>query len=390
MATGELPPVYLDNAATTFPKPEAVYQAVDQYLRGCGGSPGRGSHRKAREAEEVVVGARRTVAELFGVRDPARIVFTTNATESINLAIHGALDRGDHVVVTDLEHNAVMRPLEHLRESLGVEVTVVPSGPEGIIDPAAIAAAITGRTRLIGCVHANNVLGTIQPVAEVGAIARARGVPFLIDASQSAGVLQIDVEALNVDFLAFTGHKGLYGPQGTGGLYIREGARIEPLKYGGTGIASESLDPPRVVPEGYEPGTFNTPGLAGLKAGVEFVSGLGVERIRAHEVELNRAFVEQASAIPGLRLYGPADSGCKVGITVLNFEALDPADVGRLLDRRFGIMVRTGLQCAALTHRKLGTEQRGAVRFAFGYFSTLADGNRAAAALREISNSIFA
>ncbi|MBI4576749.1 MAG: aminotransferase class V-fold PLP-dependent enzyme [Planctomycetes bacterium] len=377
--------IYLDNAATSYPKPECVYQAVDRFLRQCGGSPGRASHRKAREADAVVADARASVATLFHVEDPSRIVFTCNSTESLNLAIRGSLRPGDHVVLTDLEHNAAVRPLWKLREGLGVGLTVVESGPEGVVDPARVAEALTPRTRLVCCVHANNVLGTIQPIAEIGHRTRARGVPLLVDASQSAGVLPIDVEAMGIDLLAFTGHKGLLGPPGTGGLYVREGLPLEPLKHGGTGVYSESLEPPDVMPEGYEPGTFNTPGLAGLAAGVRFVLETGAARIGAHERELNRRFVEGVREVPGVRLYGPSDLARKVGITLLNLEALDPADVGRILDRRFGVMVRTGLHCSALSHQRLGTKGRGAVRFSFGHFTTPADVDTAVEALRAMA-----
>ena len=379
--------VYLDNAATSYPKPEAVYLAVDRYLRECGGSPGRASHRKAREADAVVLDTRTRVATLFGVGDPARIVFTCNATESLNLAIRGVLRPGDHVLLTDLEHNAVVRPLWKLKDSLGVRLTVVESDPDGFIDPARVGAAIRPETRLVCCVHASNVLGTVQPVGEIGAIARSRGVLFLVDASQSAGVVPLEVERMGIDLLAFTGHKGLLGPAGTGGLYVREGVHVEPLKHGGTGAHSESLEPPDAMPEGYEPGTLNSPGLAGLAAGVKFVLETGVEAIRAREIELTRRLLEGLWELPGVRLYGPSTPERKVGITLFNFEALDPADVGRILDRRFGVMVRSGLHCSALSHQKLGTRERGAVRFSFGCFTTPADVDRAVEALREIARA---
>jgi len=377
--------VYLDNAATSFPKPESVYRAVDHYLRHCGGSPGRGSHRKARDGDAVVRETRGAVASLFHINDASRVVFTGNSTESLNLAIRGVLRANDHVIITDLEHNAVVRPLWKLRERLGIRVSIVESDPDGFIDPEEIARHLTENTRLICCVHASNVLGTIQPVAEIGRLARERPCLFLVDASQTAGALPIDVEAMNVDLLAFTGHKGLLGTPGTGGLFIREGVHVEPLKSGGTGISSESLDPPDVIPDGLEAGTFNTPGLAGLGAGVAFIQQTGVEQIRAHEVALNARFMELARTIPGVRLYGPCDARQKVGITLLTMEPFDPADVGRLLDRRYSVMVRTGLHCSALSHRKLGTEGHGAVRFSYSYFSTPSDVDRAVGALEEIA-----
>lgn len=379
--------VYLDNAATSFPKPESVYDAVNHYFRYCGGSPGRGSHRKARQGEAVVMETRNALAQLFHIQDPTRVILTSNSTESLNLVLRGVLRPHDHVVISDLEHNAVVRPLWKLRESLGIRVSIVESDHEGFINPASVENKMTEQTRLVCCVHANNVLGTIQPVAEIGRIARAHGSLFLVDASQSAGALPIDVEDMNVDLLAFTGHKGLLGPPGTGGLFVREGVRVEPLKRGGTGVLSETLEPPDVMPDGYEAGTFNTLGLAGLNAGVAFIQQTGVEQIRAHEAALNARFMDQVRSIPGVRLYGPLDARRKVGITLLNLDPLDPADVGRILDRRYSVMVRAGLHCSALSHRKLGTEGHGAVRFSFGYFATTAEVDQSVQALQEIARA---
>lgn len=380
--------VYLDNAATSFPKPECVYRAVDGFMRECGGSPGRGSHRKARDADEMVLGARRALAELFGAPDPARIVLTGSATESLNLAIKGMLSLGDHVVITDLEHNAVVRPLWRLREMLGVRISVVESDAAGFVEPRRIGDAIGSATRLVCCLHASNVLGTIQPIADIAAVAHERRVPLLLDASQTAGVLPIDVRAMGIDLLAFTGHKALLGPPGTGGLYVREGIELEPLKHGGTGMASESPHQPRSMPEGYEAGTANSFGIAGLAAGVEFVAALGVETIHAHEMFLNELLMDSLRSIPDVMVYGPDSARAKVGITSFNLDGLDPADVGRILDRRFGVMVRTGLHCAALAHRKLRTESRGAVRVSFGCFNTVEDVSQVTDALQQIGASI--
>jgi cysteine desulfurase family protein len=377
--------IYLDHAATSFPKPLDVREAVSNYMGACGGSPGRGSHTKARQAQDLVHETRDALARFFGAPDPSRLVFTSNATEALNLAIHGVLRPGDEILLTDLEHNAVARPAWKFRESFGVSVTVVESGPDGVVDPARIAASTSPRTRLICCPHVNNVLGTIQPVAEIGRLARERGVLFLVDASQSAGVLPIDVVAMNIDLLAFTGHKSLLGPPGTGGLYVREGLTLEPLKLGGTGIASESLEPPDLMPEAYEAGTLNAPGLAGLLAGVRFVRMLGLDRILEHEQMLNARFLSQVRSLPGLRLYCPDNPAATVGITLLSLDTLDPADVGSLLDRRYSIMVRTGLQCSALTHRKLGTERRGAVRVSCGWMTQPSEIDAAASALAEIA-----
>lgn len=380
--------IYLDNGATTFPKPECVYRAIDAFLRTCGGSHGRGAHKKARETDEMVARARQALARLFRVPEPSRLILTANATESLNLALKGLLLPGDHAILTDLEHNAVLRPLWKLKKKLGIDLTIMESSEHGILEPQRINEAIRDRTRLICCVHVNNVLGTIQPVAEVGEVARKRRIPLLVDAAQSAGVVQIDVEGMGIDLLAFTGHKGLLGPQGTGGLYIREGIEPEPLKEGGTGLNSESPDPPASVPEQYEAGTANAVGIAGLGAGVEFIEREGIDAIRSHETALNRRFMEGLEGSRGIRVYGPPDPEKKVGVTLINFEGLSPADAASLLDRRFGVMVRHGLQCSALTHRKLGTEGKGAVRFSFGYFNTVEDVDHALDAVRQITMAV--
>lgn len=381
--------IYLDNSATTFPKPQAVCQAVESFMRCCGGSPGRGSHKKAREADEIVLGARQSVARLFGVTNPSRITFSSNCTESLNLAIKGIVQAGQHVVITDLEHNAVSRPLWKLKERMGIEISVIKTAADGILDPSAVERAIQNNTVLICCVHANNVMGTILPIADIAQIARKNGIYFLVDAAQSAGVLPLKVEEIGIDLLAFTGHKGLFGPQGTGGLYIREGVDVQSLKEGGTGIRSESLEQPVFAPEGYEAGTLNAPGLAGLKEGVDFVLDQGLDKIWSHEALLNNQFIQHLKNIDGVQIYGPEDPERKVAITSINLQSLDAAHVGELLDRKFGIMVRTGLQCSALTHHKLKTDQRGVVRFSFGYFNTLDDVSYTADALRQIARALY-
>ncbi|MBI4533833.1 MAG: aminotransferase class V-fold PLP-dependent enzyme [Candidatus Melainabacteria bacterium] len=381
--------VYLDNGATSFPKPESVYQAIDHFIRRCGGSPGRGSHRKAREAEEIVAQSRSRLARLFGVRNAARIVFTSGCTESLNLSIKGVLKSGDHVITTDLEHNAMARTLWKLKKRLGIDICVVETSSEGCLDAGKIERAINARTRLICSVHANNVMGTILPISEIGKIARSKGVLLLVDAAQTAGVLPIDVEESQIDLLAFTGHKGLLGPPGTGGLYIREGIDVEPLKEGGTGIKSESLEHPHQVPEAYEAGTINAPGIAGLGAGAQFIEQESTAKIRSHELTLNQQFMESVATINRVRVYGPRDFNIKVAITLVSLDGLDPFEVGQLLDRKFGIMVRTGLQCSVWSHQKLGTEGKGAIRFSFGYFNTSEDVDYATYALQEIAKATY-
>jgi cysteine desulfurase/selenocysteine lyase len=279
--------IYLDNAATSWPKPEAVYQAMDSLMRNTGASPGRSGHLMSLTAAHIVHETREALCEFFGIADPSHLVFTANATEALNLAIKGLLRPGDHAVTSSMEHNSVMRPLRAL-EKTGVELTVAPCASDGSLDPGEIGRAIRPNTRLIVLTHASNVVGTVLPVAAVGRIARSHGVPLLVDAAQSAGCYPIDVETMNIDLLAFSGHKSLFGPQGTGGLYIRPGleSRLEPLKYGGTGSFSEHENQPDFLPDKYESGTPNTVGLAGLGAGVRFVMREGLGNIRKKEERL--------------------------------------------------------------------------------------------------------
>ncbi|TDA69882.1 MAG: aminotransferase class V-fold PLP-dependent enzyme [Clostridia bacterium] len=378
------PPVYLDNAATSYPKPEAVYQAVYDYMRLVGASAGRGSYQRALEADEVVYRARVALARLFNVRDAARIVFTANATESLNLAIKGMLGPGNHVVTTSMEHNAVWRCLKVLESERGVAVTAVPSAADGSLDPGLLEEAIRPSTRLIIVNHASNVTGTIMPVREIGEIAYRYDIPLLVDAAQTAGVLAIDVEEEHIDLLAFTGHKGLLGPTGTGGLYILEGINPRPLKEGGTGSESRLERQPDTLPERYEAGTLNVAGLAGLEAGVKFILQEGVERIRAREEELTAYALEVLLGIEGVTIYGPRDPARQVGVISFNLEDTGPEEVGYVLDEMCGIMVRVGLHCAPLAHRTIGTLERGTVRVGLGYFNTREDIDCLAEALRDI------
>lgn len=361
--------VYLDNAATSFPKPEAVYAAVDRVLRQIGASPGRGGHRRAIEAARVVFEAREAVAELFGVADSARIAFTSGATEAINFALFGLLQPGDRVVTSTMEHNAVTRPLRALEER-GVTVVKVPADRLGFVDPAAIRQACTEKTRLVVLSHCSNVTGTLQPIEEIGPWCRREGILFLVDAAQSAGLFALDVEGMGIDLLAVPGHKGLMGPPGTGLLYVREGLELSPMIYGGTGWNSQSELPPETMPERLEAGTPNTPGLAGLKAGVEFLLKEGVAAVREREAELLARLIQGLRGISGIELHGPLDPHFHGGVLSFNLGGRDPAEIGFLLDRDHGILCRAGLHCAPDAHRTIGTFPRGTVRVSPGYFTT--------------------
>lgn len=365
-------PIYLDNAATSWPKPAAMLEAMIAHQRLAGGNPGRSGHRLSITAGRTVYETREGLARLFNIADPLRIVFTRNGTEALNIALLGLLNPGDHVVTTGMEHNSVMRPLRHLA-SRGVALSIAPCSPRGELDPRDVARALRPNTRAVILTHASNVTGTILPVAEVAALARGRGVVTCLDAAQSAGALPIDVAALGIDLLAFTGHKSLFGPQGTGGLYIREGldARIAPLLRGGTGSFSEREEQPDFLPDKYESGTPNAIGLAGLGAGVAFVLATGVAAIRAREESLTRRFLERLAGLgEGVTLYGPRNATQRTAVVSFNVAGVSPSEAALFLDERFGILCRPGLHCAPAAHRTIGSFPVGTVRFSFGFSNT--------------------
>jgi len=362
-------PIYMDNAATSFPKPECVYDAVDHFNRHLGGSPGRGTHNQTLEAGSILLDARDALAALFNISDGANIAFMLNVTEALNTALKGFLHPGDHVLTTSMEHNAVARPLFALSQK-GVEWTTVACSREGILDPADIMAAIRPNTRMICMQHASNLTGTIMPIEEVGAIADQHGIVFLVDSAQTAGVLEIDVDRQNIDLLAFTGHKGLFGPQGTGGLYVRPGIKIEPLKQGGTGSSSEWLEQPDFMPDRLESGTPNTPGIAGLNAAVGYVLATGCHRIRRHEEELTAQLLEGLQSIQRVQVYGGTDSSLRTAVVAFNLEGMDCGELSMRLEHDYGIISRSGLHCAPLAHRTLGTLALGACRLSPGFFNT--------------------
>ncbi len=376
--------IYFDNAATSWPKPEAVRAALSDYFGEAGGNAGRSGHRMSVAAARIVENAREALAGLFHAGDPSRIVFTHNATHALNLALYGLLHPGDHVVTSSVEHNSVMRPLRHL-ETLGVEVTVVPCTPEGILESNAVRRAVRPHTRLVVTTHASNVAGTLLPVGALAALAREHGIPYLVDASQTAGAIPIDVEELELDLLAFTGHKGLLGPTGSGGLYVREGVALVPLIRGGTGSDSAHEIQPEFLPDAFESGTLNVAGIAGLGAGVRFLLEIGLDAVRAHERNLVAQFLAGASEISGITLYGPGDAALQCGLVSFNVAGATPSEVGVILDESFGIMARTGLHCAPAAHRTLGTFPTGTVRFSFGWFNTPTEVEVALGALREIA-----
>ncbi|MBU0639403.1 MAG: aminotransferase class V-fold PLP-dependent enzyme [Planctomycetes bacterium] len=375
--------IYLDNAATSWPKPDCVVEAMTWYMRDVGASPGRSGHRLANEAERIRLDARETLAKLFGVADPMRVVFTLNGTTALNLVIRGLLPPDSHALTTGMEHNAVMRPLHALAQH-GVDFSVVPCGPDGTLTPAALDEHIRPETRLIAVNHASNVCGTVLPIRELGAIARRRGVPLLVDATQSGGCWPIDLMADNIDLLAFTGHKALLGPTGTGGLVIHPDfdiARLPPLICGGTGSRSEAEIQPDFLPDVYESGTANIVGLAGLAAGVRYVLERGVDEIRAHEAGLTRRLIDGLRSIPTVRVSGTQDAERQTAVVSFTAAGHSPARLAQGLDERFGVMCRPGLHCAPRAHRTLGTLPDGTVRFAPGLSITEAQIDQAVAAV---------
>lgn len=361
--------VYLDNAATSYPKPESVYQRIDYILRHIGGNPGRSGHRMALDASRIIFETRESAAKLLNIKDASRIAFTKNATEAINVAFKGILKPGDHVVTTSIEHNAVVRPLKRLEKD-GAKVTRVKADKNGWIEPKDIEKAITNKTKLVSVVHASNVFGAVLPVAEIGSVCRKKGIIFMIDAAQTAGAMPIDIEALNVDIFAATGHKSLFGPQGTGLLYVKEGIEPLPLVDGGT---AEDDDMPLEIPDRLEAGTMNTPGIGGLGAGIEFLLKEGVEKIRKHEEGIIRQILDGLKEIKGIKIIGPLDEKKRTCLVSFNIEGNDPSDIGYRFDNEFNIMLRCGLHCALHAHKTAGTYPHGAVRVSPGYFNTSDD-----------------
>lgn len=383
--------IYMDNAATSFPKPPGVMEAMVDFARTCGASAGRGAYAEAKACEQVLATCRERLAELIGAEGPECIVFAMNCSEALILVIRGLLNTatpGSEAIALAMEHNSVLRPLNALAEQVDLVPRIIPcDGRTGLVDPDDVRRAITPRTRLITCQHASNVTGTLQPIAEVAAIAREAGVPCLIDAAQSAGHVPLDVRALGADFVAFAGHKGLLGPLGTGALYVRPGSeeRLATMKEGGTGTVSEQPFQPTTMPDKYEIGSHNAIGLAGLSAGVAWLLERGIEWLREHDRELCRLFLELTCGIEHLTVYGPTDLDGRTGVFSVNVAGLAPGDLAAALEADFGVLTRSGVHCAPLAHQTLGTYPVGTCRFSFGPFTTAQHVRKAAAALASIA-----
>lgn len=374
--------IYFDNAATTIQKPKQVVEAVTQALCSMGNA-GRGAHNASMGASRMLFDTRKKLAELFGGNNPAQVVFTSNSTESLNMALKGLLNPWDHVITTQLEHNSVLRPLYEL-EDKGVELTILNSDAKGRICYEDFEKEIKKNTKMIMCTHGSNLTGNLTDIRRVGEIARSHGLLFVVDASQTAGVFPIHVEEMKIDVLCFTGHKGLLGPQGTGGMYVREGVIIRPLKTGGSGVQTYSRTHPSQMPTALEAGTLNAHGLAGLDAALDYLKDTGIDVIRKKEQELMWYFYQKVLEIPGITVYGDFDSQERCPMVSLNVKDYDSSEVSDFLFTEYGISTRPGAHCAPLMHQAMGTEKQGAVRFSFSHYNTIEEIDIAVQALKEL------
>lgn len=376
--------IYLDNAATTLRKPQPVIDAVTAALSTLGNAS-RGAHSGALTASRTVYDTRVRLAALFGCPSPERVIFTCNSTEALNIALNGLFRPGDHVITTDLEHNSVLRPLYRLEDAGVITLSFVPADRQGNVDYADFRRLIRPETRAIVCTHASNLTGTVLDVARIGALAHENGLLLVVDASQTAGAIPIDMTAMGIDILCFTGHKGLMGPQGTGGLCLAEGVELRPWKVGGSGILSYRREQPEALPARLEAGTLNGHGIAGLSAALEFLAETGLAAIHRHEAALTRRFYEGAKQIEGVTVYGDFSQPVRTAVVALNVRDHDSGAVSDELFRQYGIATRPGAHCAPRMHQALGTVEQGAVRFSFSWFTTEEEVDAALRALRELA-----
>ena len=376
--------IYLDNAATSFPKPKEVATAVYDFMVNNGTSSGRGSYKKAMQSDYIVYECRKLIGKLFNFDNPKKVVFTSNVTDSLNIAMRGILKENDHVITSSLEHNAVWRCLKTLERDINIKIDTVECSKDGITNPQDIKKYIKKDTALIVFTQASNVLGTIQPIREIGAIAREHNIPFLVDSAQSAGAMKIDVKEDNIDILAFTGHKSLLGPMGTGGLIINTDIDIKPLKAGGTGGDSAYEYQPDYYPNHLETGTSNVSGIAGLREAIKFLNKEGIENIHNKEKELTKYALEKLETVKDIEIYGPKD--CEKMLSVISFNIKDkrPEDVGSILDQKYDIILRAGLHCAPTAHSVIGTKERGTLRIGLGYFNEKEDIDKLVEALNNL------
>ncbi len=362
--------IYLDNGATTFPKPKVVTDKIMECYLGYAGNPGRSGHKLAMKMDLEIYETREKICKLINGTEVLNVIFTFNATDSLNLAIKGVLEEGDHVITTSMEHNSVLRPLNQLRKEGKIELSIVYADDKGYIDPKKIFEALTPNTKMIVTTHMSNVFGTIVDIKAIGDFCKENNILYLVDASQSIGVLDIDVQEMNIDLLAFPGHKALFGPMGTGALYIKEGIIVKPLKEGGTGSYSHSIDQPDLYPDSLESGTPNGVGIIALGKGIDFINEVGLENIRNHEMSLKNHFIELLKDNEDVILYGTLDDR-QGAVVSLNVKDMDSSEISYILSDEFDIYTRPGFHCAPLAHKTMGTEELGAIRFSFGYYNTL-------------------
>lgn len=378
--------IYLDNAATSFPKPESVHNAIVNYMVNVGGNPGRGASTSSLKGNKVVYNCRNALCNFFNFNDPKNVIFTSNITMSLNMLIQGSVTPGCHVITCSMDHNSTLRTLCALRDRGIIELDIIPCNNNGALDIATFESYIKPNTRLVVLSHGSNIVGTIQPLMEVGRICKKRGLFFIIDSAQTAGVLNLDFNELNCNALAFTGHKSLLGPQGTGGFIIDDklNAECKPVIFGGTGSNSSDTVQPEFLPDKFESGTLNAPGIAGLLAGINFINNEGLDTICEHEAELTKAFIDGVLNIPTIEVYGNKDATSRTSTISINSSIIDNSELGFLLDSQYNIVTRTGLHCAPYAHKTIGTFPNGTIRFSFGYFNDLCDVNYALNALNTI------
>ncbi len=377
--------IYFNNAATTFPKPESVYQAADSFFRNLGMNPGRSGSAERVDAARMIFAAREKIAEFFSIDDSARLVFNSGTTESLNTVIKGVLKKGDHVVTSKIEHNSVIRPLERLKNDKEIVVDYIDFDREtGEIDYQALKNAVRDNTRLIIISHASNVLGAVNDLERIGKFAAAEDILFLVDAAQTAGLIPIDVEQMKIDFLALPGHKSLFGPPGVGALYVRDSKTLLPLKEGGTGTNSLSITQPKLMPDYLEAGTLNTPGIIGLQAGIDFIKAEGIKNIHQKEMKLLKKIIDGLNSLPGSKVYGSKDIDSRTAVTAFNLEGISSNQLGFKLQHDHDIQLRGGLHCAPLLHKFLDTDKQGMLRVSPGYFNTEAEVNKFLNILEEL------
>jgi cysteine desulfurase family protein len=375
--------IYLDNGATTFPKPKVVTDKIMECYLGYAGNPGRSGHKLAMKMDLEIYETREKICKLINGTEVLNVIFTFNATDSLNLAIKGVLEEGDHVITTSMEHNSVLRPINQLRKEGKIELSIVYADDKGYIDPQKIFEALTPNTKMIVTTHMSNVFGTIVDIKAIGDFCKENNILYLVDASQSIGVLDIDVQEMNIDLLAFPGHKALFGPMGTGALYIKEGIIVKPLKEGGTGSYSHSIDQPDLYPDSLESGTPNGVGIIALGKGIDFINEVGLENIRNHEISLKNHFIELLKDNEDVILYGTLDDR-QGAVVSLNVKDMDSSEISYILSDEFDIYTRPGFHCAPLAHKTMGTEELGAIRFSFGYYNTLEEVEKTVEALLNI------